>query len=262
MSIAICCDSIGQTFRLPDQRQIEVLRDASFDVKPKEFVSILGASGSGKSTLFRFIAGLLKPTAGEVRVFGRPVAAPREDVTLMFQSPTLFPWMSVLENILFPVSYRHGRVDAQSENEAHALVTAVGLAGRERARPAELSGGMQQRVALARALLGQPKIVLLDEPFSALDEMLRETLALDVHRMLAAAECTALLVTHSIAEAALLSDRVVVLGGSPSCVIDIITVDVDRPRTTATLDDPNYAAACRQLRSALRRNYTDEKVAG
>jgi NitT/TauT family transport system ATP-binding protein len=256
VSVAIRCDRVGQSFRLPDQSEISVLRDASFDVRPEEFVSILGASGSGKSTLFRVIAGLLKPTAGEIRVFDSAVTAPRHDVTLMFQSPTLFPWMSVLENILFPVSYRHGRADEASRNEAQALVAAVGLQGREDARPSELSGGMQQRVALARALVGRPRIVLLDEPFSALDEMLRETLALDVHRMLSAAGCTALLVTHSIAEAALLSDRVVVLGDKPSHVTDIIIIDLARPRTAATLDDPLYAVACRKLRAALRGNPT------
>ncbi len=254
VSVAICCDQIGQSFRLPDQSEIAVLRDTSFDVRPREFVSILGASGSGKSTLFRVIAGLLKPTTGEARVFDCPVTAPRGDVRLMFQTPTLFPWMSVSQNILFPVSYRHGRTDPASRNEAQALVTAVGLQGREDARPSELSGGMQQRVALARALLGDPKIVLLDEPFSALDEVLRENLALDVHRMLSAAGCTALLVTHSIGEAALLSDRVVVLGGKPSRVTDIIPVNLDRPRTAATLDDPQYAIVCRELRGALRRN--------
>jgi NitT/TauT family transport system ATP-binding protein len=254
VSVAICCDRIGQSFRLPDQSEIAVLRDASFDVRPQEFVSILGASGSGKSTLFRVIAGLLKPTAGEARVFDDLVTAPRGDVTLMFQTPTLFPWMSVSQNILFPVSYRHGRTDGASRCEAQTLITAVGLQGREDARPSELSGGMQQRVALARALLGRPRIVLLDEPFSALDEMLRETLALDVHRMLSAAGCTALLVTHSIGEAALLSDRVVVLGDKPSRVTDIVTVDLGRPRTVSTLDDPQYAVACRKLRAALRRN--------
>jgi NitT/TauT family transport system ATP-binding protein len=253
VGVAICCDQVGQSFRLPDQREIAVLRDASFEVPSQEFVSILGASGSGKSTLFRCIAGLLKPTHGEIRVFDRVVTAPREDVTLMFQSPTLFPWMSVLQNILFPVSYRHGRADAASVDKARSLIASVGLQGREAAWPSQLSGGMQQRVALARALLGEPKIVLLDEPFSALDEMLREALALDVHRMLSSAGCTALLVTHSIAEAALLSDRVVVLGHSPSRVTDIITIDLDRPRTAATLDNPQYAIACRQLRTALRR---------
>lgn len=254
MRVTIRCEGIGQSFKLPDQREISVLRDATFDVRHQEFVSILGASGSGKSTLFRVIAGLLKPTAGEARIFDQPVTAPREDVTLMFQTPTLFPWMSVLENILFPISYRHGKTNPAQRDEAQSLVAAIGLKGREDGRPSELSGGMQQRVALARALMGRPKIVLLDEPFSALDEMLRESLALDVYRMLCAADCTALLVTHSIGEAALLSDRVVVLGERPSRVTDVITVDLDRPRTTATLDDPRYIIACRNLRAALRRN--------
>jgi NitT/TauT family transport system ATP-binding protein len=250
---AIACDALSHTFHT-DGGEVAVLDRVSFAVEAGEFVSILGASGSGKSTLLRLIAGLLAPTSGQARVFDLPVHRPHADVALMFQRPTLFPWMSATENVLFPLTYRYGRSGSVEIKAAHALLAAVGLAGREAARPSELSGGMQQRVALARALIGKPKIVLLDEPFSNLDELLRESLALDVRRSLTEARCTALLVTHSIAEAALLSDRVIVLGGRPAQIADTVQVSLAIPRTTTTLDHPAYVEICRRLRAVVRRS--------
>jgi NitT/TauT family transport system ATP-binding protein len=251
---AIACDALSHIFHTAEGDVVPVLDRVSFAVETGEFVSILGASGSGKSTLLRLIAGLLAPTSGQALIFDLPVHRPREDVALMFQRPTLFPWMTATENVLFPLTYRYGRSGSVEIKAAHALLAAVGLAGREVARPSELSGGMQQRVALARALIGEPKIVLLDEPFSNLDELLRESLALDVRRSLTEAHCTALLVTHNIAEAALLSDRVIVLSGQPAHIADTVQVSLANPRTAATPDDPAYAEICRRLRTVVRRS--------
>ncbi|MDF2115126.1 ABC transporter ATP-binding protein [Roseiarcaceae bacterium H3SJ34-1] len=253
---AIACDGIVKVFGSGTDA-LTILRDASFVVRHQEFVSILGSSGSGKSTLFRFIAGLLKPTSGHIKILGREVEGPRDDVTLMFQNPTLFPWMSVLDNVLFPISYRFGRPTREQQAYARDLIATVGLAGKEKFSPSQLSGGMQQRVALARSLVRHPRIILLDEPFSALDEMLRENLAIDVHRILSKAECTVVLVTHSISEAVLLSDRVLILAGAPASITDVVAVDLPRPRTVATLDHPAYADACRTLRAAMRRNFQE-----
>jgi len=232
-----------------------VLGDVSLTVPHGAFVSLLGASGSGKSTLLRLVAGLVRPCGGTVEVFGRAMSTPREDIAVMFQKPTLLPWMTVEENVVFPVRYRHGRVDAAASRRARDLIEAVGLADRADARPGALSGGMQQRVALARALVGDPKIVLLDEPFSALDELLRESLALQVRDMMREAGCTAVLVTHSIAEAALLSDTVFVLAGRPARIHEAIDVGLGPSRGPSTADEPAYARLCSRLRSAMRAHH-------
>lgn len=251
---AVRCRSVFHTYRSAADVMLPVLTDIDLTIAPGEFVSILGTSGSGKSTLLRLVAGLLRPTSGQIEVFGSPVSGPREDVTFLFQRPTLFPWMSVERNLLFPIAYRHGRVSDSQRSKGIKLLNSMGLQGKERARPSELSGGMQQRLALARALIVHPKLVLLDEPFSSLDEILRENLAIDVSNSLERERCTALLVTHSVGEAAFLSDRVLILGGSPSRIMDAIDIDLPRPRSVTTFDETRYAELCRTLRSTIRRH--------
>ncbi|MGO7423664.1 ABC transporter ATP-binding protein, partial [Rhizobium ruizarguesonis] len=160
---AIRFDRLGQVFETRSGRT-EALRDVSFDVARNEFVSILGPSGCGKSTLLRMIAGLLKPTSGSVDVFGLPVTAPRDDIGIVFQKPTLLPWATVEDNVVFPARHKTGRVTAEERGRAGELLSMVGLAGFEKRLPDELSGGMQQRVGIARALLMDPDILLMDEP--------------------------------------------------------------------------------------------------
>ena len=256
---AIACESVGHTFRGANGVARPVLERMDLGIRPGEFVSLLGASGSGKSTALRLIAGLIRPERGAVSVFGERVEKPREDVALMFQRASLFPWLDAIGNVAFPAAYRNDKVTPTDQSRAAGLMAMAGLKGRESARPQELSGGMQQRVALCRALFVSPKIVLLDEPFSALDEQLRESLAVEVSAILERQGCTVLLVTHSVSEAILLSDRVFVLGGSPATVVAEAKIDLPRPRTLGTLDDERYLVHARNLRQAMRAAAPDKR---
>jgi NitT/TauT family transport system ATP-binding protein len=218
---------------------VEALRGVSLRVADGEFVAVVGRSGCGKSTLLRLIAGLLPATAGRIEVAGEAVVKPRRDVAMMFQRPALLPWRSVLDNVLLPVQI-FGWRKAEYRDRAQQLLALTGLTGFEKRLPHELSGGMQQRVALCRALIGQPRVMLMDEPFSALDPLIREELAGELQRIHMEQEATTVFVTHSIDEAVLLADRVVVLTPRPGRVREIIDVRIPRPRTlgrTAHLDE-------------------------
>jgi NitT/TauT family transport system ATP-binding protein len=223
---------------------VEALRDVGFEVADGEFVAVVGRSGCGKSTLLRIIAGLLPATAGLIEVAGERVVKPRRDISMMFQRPALLPWRSVLDNVLLPVQI-FGRRRAEHLDRAHDLLALTGLTGFEKRPPHELSGGMQQRVALCRALIAEPRVMLMDEPFSALDPLTREELAIELQRIHLEQEATTVFVTHSIDEAVLLADRVVVLSPRPGRVREILEVRIPRPRTlgrTAHLDE---VARCR-----------------
>jgi len=224
---------------------VEALRDVSIEVGNGEFVAVVGRSGCGKSTLLRLIAGLLPPTGGSVDVGGEQVVKPRRDVSMMFQRPALLPWRSVLDNVLLPVQI-FGWRKAQYRDRAHELLALTGLTGFEKRLPHELSGGMQQRVALCRALIGRPQVMLMDEPFSALDPLIREELSIELQRIHMEQEATTVFVTHSIDEAVLLADRVVVLSPRPGRVREIVDVHIPRPRTlgrTAHSDEVARASA-------------------
>lgn len=209
---------------------VEALRDVDLEVAPGEFVAVVGRSGCGKSTLLRMVAGLLAPSVGTVRVDDAPVTSPRPDIAMVFQRAALLPWRSVLDNVLLPVELRRERT-AKYRDRAHALLELVGLQGFERQLPHELSGGMQQRVALCRSLLTEPRVMLMDEPFSALDALTREELSVELQRIHMELHATILFVTHSIDEAVLLADRVVVLSERPGQVRRILQVDIPRPRS-------------------------------
>jgi len=201
----------------------------SFEAKPGEFVSVVGPSGCGKSTLLRLIAGLIPLTSGTISVNGSDVTEPRQDVALMFQRPTLLPWQTALQNALLPRSL-HGRVDDASEREAYELLELVGLSGFEHTHPRHLSGGMQQRVALARLLMVGVEVLLLDEPFAAVDQLTRERLNTELLSVHERTSATALLVTHNITEAVLLADRVIVMTARPGRIADVLDVPFERPR--------------------------------
>jgi NitT/TauT family transport system ATP-binding protein len=201
----------------------------SFEARPGEFVSVVGPSGCGKSTLLRLIAGLIPLTAGTITINGREVDEPRQDVALMFQRPTLLPWQTALQNALLPRTL-HGRADDAAEREALELLELVGLSGFEHTYPRHLSGGMQQRVALARLLMVGVEVLLLDEPFAAVDQLTRERLNIELLKVHERTSATALLVTHNITEAVLLADRVIVMTPRPGKVADVIDVPFARPR--------------------------------
>jgi NitT/TauT family transport system ATP-binding protein len=193
-------------------------------------VTLVGRSGCGKSTLLRIVAGLLEPTGGRVTIAGTPVTGPRRDVSLMFQRPALLPWRNVIENVLLPVEVH--RLDRRAyRRRAHDLLELVGLDAFATRSPWELSGGMQQRVALCRALVVEPRILLMDEPFAALDALTREELGLELQRIWSEHRATILFVTHSIEEAVLLADRVVVMSARPGRIRRVVPVDLPRPRS-------------------------------
>jgi NitT/TauT family transport system ATP-binding protein len=226
-------DDVGQVF---DGRegQVTALEKIDLHVRDGEFVTLIGRSGCGKSTLLRLIAGLLRPTTGSVRVAGDPVTGPRRDVSFMFQRPALLPWRSVLSNVMLPIEIDGGGGDrgrAAYRDRAHQLLEMVGLQGFERRLPHELSGGMQQRVSLCRSLIRDPQVMLMDEPFSALDALTRTELSEELQRIKMELSTTIVFVTHSIEEAIVLADRVVVLTPRPGRMREIVDIDIPRPRS-------------------------------
>ena len=222
---------------------VEALREIDLDVADGEFVAVLGRSGCGKSTLLRMIAGLLPTTAGEVRVSGERVTGPRRDIAMMFQRPALLPWRSVIDNVLLPVQIFGWRPAAHREH-AHELLELTGLSGFEKRLPHELSGGMQQRVALCRSLIAEPRVLLMDEPFSALDALTREELSGELQRIHMSNGATIVFVTHSIDEAVLLADRVVVFSPRPGRIREILDVKIPRPRTLGRTAHLEEVARC------------------
>jgi NitT/TauT family transport system ATP-binding protein len=252
----------------PEQLRVEVDRltkkfgtsvavaDVSFAARDHEFVTLVGPSGCGKTTTLRIVAGLLEPTNGKVRVNQRDVRGPVADAAMVFQAPVLLPWRRTVDNILFTADMR-GRVDDDARARAAALVELAGLQGAEQRYPHELSGGMQQRVAICRALLLHPSLLLMDEPFGALDVLTRERLAFQLQRMWLRERSTVLFVTHSISEAVLLSDTVLVFGTRPGRIRRIVAVDLPRPRDTATLREPRFLDLSAEIRSEMESEWPD-----
>jgi NitT/TauT family transport system ATP-binding protein len=226
------------------------LANVSLDIAPHTFVSFVGPSGCGKSTLLRIIGGLTLPTSGRVNVGDRHMTGPRRDVGLMFQTPVLFPWRTVLENVLLPMEV-FGADRSRYTEKARAMLCVVGLGERLQAYPNELSGGMQQRVALSRVLAIEPSIILMDEPFGALDEFTREKLNLELLRLWQERQQTVVLVTHSISEAVFLSDEVMVMGTQPGRILASIKIPLPRPRTTVLMKAPEFSALTFAIREQL-----------
>ncbi|WMD22178.1 ABC transporter ATP-binding protein [Achromobacter seleniivolatilans] len=226
---------------------IDALSDVDLRVGEGEFVTILGPSGCGKSTLLKLAAGLLSPTRGRIEVAGTPVDGPNRDIGVAFQKPTLLPWRTVLDNVLLP-SQTLGEDGPSARQRARELLEVVGLRDFADNYPNELSGGMQQRVGLARMLQRDPKLLLMDEPFAALDAMTREALTLELQRIWMRDRKSVLFITHSIPEAVLLSDRVLVMSARPGRVVEDYHVDIARPRSLATLAEPAFVAATDHLR--------------
>jgi NitT/TauT family transport system ATP-binding protein len=241
---------VGRRFETREGQELNALEGVSLDIKPGEFVSIVGPSGCGKTTLLRMVAGLLPPNSGKVLVGGAEVREPRPDVGLVFQQALLLPWLSVLRNVLLPVDVQGKRI-ADYRDRARDLISMVGLGGFENRLPNELSGGMQQRVALARALVHDPKILLMDEPFAALDAMTRETMNIELQRIWAEHHKTVLFVTHGIPESVFLSDRVVVMTARPGRVAAIIEIPFARPRSAELLGGAEFASVAAKIRNVF-----------
>jgi NitT/TauT family transport system ATP-binding protein len=229
---------ISMVFTQRGQR-FEALRDVSIDVDAGEFISIVGASGCGKTTLLRIADGLRAPTRGEVLVDGRPVSGPGPDRGFVFQQDALFPWRTVLDNVIFGLEVQ-GRKKSQSRARADGLLRLVGLAGFEQHFPHELSGGMRQRANLARALTIDPDVLLMDEPFASLDAQTREIMQAELLRIWRSNKKTVLFVTHQIDEAVFLADRVIVMTSRPGQVKAVLEVNIPRPRDLAIKRTPRF----------------------
>jgi NitT/TauT family transport system ATP-binding protein len=247
---AIAVRQLSKHYATRDGR-LSALERISFDVAEGEFVALVGPSGCGKSTLLKILAGLLPPSSGEARLRGSPIIGPRRDIGVVFQSPVLFPWRSVLDNVLLPVDVQ-GLSRARYAAVAQELLDLVGLEGFARRYPWELSGGMQQRVALTRALVHDPAMLLMDEPFGALDAMTREQLNLELQRIWLERRKTVLFITHSIPEAVFLADRVLVMSPRPGRILDDRRVELPRPRALDVMSTPGFGDAVRQLRGRFR----------
>jgi NitT/TauT family transport system ATP-binding protein len=233
---------------------LEAIREVSFAVGEGEFVSVLGPSGCGKSTLLMMIAGVIAPTAGEIRVKDAKVTGPRRDVGVVFQSPVLLPWRTVLQNVLFPVELMR-LPRAQFTGRAMELLRMAKIDEFVAALPRQLSGGMRQRVAICRALVHNPDILLMDEPFSALDAITRDEMGVELLRIWQANRKTVIFVTHSIREAAFLSDRVLVMARRPGTIIDDVAIDLPRPRQIAMTEDETFNHHVRHLRNAIEASH-------
>jgi NitT/TauT family transport system ATP-binding protein len=241
---------VRKSFATRVGERVDALAGVSFDVGRNEFVTIVGPSGCGKSTLLKLLAGVIPLTGGEIALDGRPVTGPRRDIGMVFQNPVLLRWRNVVDNVLFPATI-FGLDRAEARERAMALLAMVGLAGFERKYPRELSGGMQQRVAICRALLFRPSILLMDEPFGALDALTREELSVELLRIWQEETKTVLFVTHSIPEAVLLGHRVVVITHRPGRVGDIVPIELPHPRDLAMTARPAFQDYVGMIRSKI-----------
>ena len=247
----VVVDRLAKTFNPGTRQQVDALSPTSFSVKAGEFVSLLGPSGCGKSTLLMMVAGLDSPTHGSISVAGRTMEQPRAETGVMFQDSTLLPWKTAIENVLFPYEAR-GRSTQPAAGRAAALLDQVGLRGFHHHKPRQLSGGMRQRVAICRTLVFEPDLLLMDEPFSALDAITRDEMNLVLMKMWEEHHRTAIFVTHSIREAVYLSDRVLVMSQRPGCIVADVAIPFTRPRGLEIGETAEFNAICSHLRGKIQ----------
>ncbi|HWL86427.1 MAG TPA: ABC transporter ATP-binding protein [Polyangiaceae bacterium] len=263
MSFAVEVDGVSKLYG-SGQGLVRALVDASLRIAPGEFISLIGPSGCGKSTLLRLIADLASPSRGTIRVNGK---SPREarlarEFGMVFQSPVLYEWRTVLRNVLLPLEVM-GVPAAEARDKARAMLNLVGLSAFENHHPWQLSGGMQQRVAIARALVFHPPLLMMDEPFGALDELTRERLNNELLNLWQEQEkSTVLFVTHSIQEAVFLSSHVVVMSPRPGRIERIVDIDLPRPRTAEMRSQPRFFELVSAVRQALREDGSEEAAHG
>ncbi len=240
---------VSKTYRTRDG-EVPSLQPIDFSIADGEFLVVVGPSGCGKTTLLKMIAGLLPPSAGEIRIEGRAITKPHGDVGIVFQTAMLLPWRTVFRNVMMPAEVK-GLPRETHEQRAQALLKMVGLEGFEQKYPWQLSGGMQQRASICRALVHDPKIVLMDEPFGALDAMTRERMNVELQRIQRETKKTVLLITHSIPEAVFLADRILVMTDRPGSIAAVYDVPLQRPRSLDVLADPVFI----ELSQTIRKHF-------
>ena len=249
---------VSKVYRSGGADAVEAVSSVSFGVPRGQFVAILGPSGCGKSTLLMMVGGLEPVTAGSISIDGSPMTGPRTSIGVMFQDPTLLPWKSAIDNVLFPLRVLKRPLDAYRDS-ARRLLDRVGLHGFERKKPHELSGGMRQRVAICRTLVYDPELLLMDEPFSALDAITRDEmneLLLDLWQQYTK---TALFVTHSIREAVFLADRVLVMTRRPATIVEDLAIPFPRPRPMTIGETPAFNEICGHLRQRIEESHYRER---
>ena len=230
--------------------EVVALDKFSLDVADGEFVTVVGRSGCGKTTLLKLTAGLLGATSGSIHVAGKPVTAPLTNIGIVFQAPVLLPWRKTLDNVLLQIEARKLDVNGYRKR-ALELLELTGLKGFEDRYPAELSGGMQQRVSISRALIHNPPLLLMDEPFGALDAITRDEMNIELLRIWSESKKTVLFITHSIPESVFLGDRVIVMTPRPGKVAEILNIDLPHPRATAVRDDGKFIGYVKRIRERL-----------
>ncbi|HEU5016912.1 MAG TPA: ABC transporter ATP-binding protein [Pseudolabrys sp.] len=247
---AILCRGLSKVYETRDGGQVSALQSLDISIAPGEFIAVVGPSGCGKSTLLKLLAGLILRSAGTLLLSGESVEGPRRDIGMVFQAATLLDWRTVLQNVMLPIDVL-GLNRRRYRERALELISLVGLAGFENKYPGELSGGMQQRVALSRSLIHDPALLLMDEPFGALDALTRETMNLELQRIWMEAGKTVVLITHSISEAVFLGDRVAVMTSRPGRLAEIVPVHLPRPRTLDMMTGPEFGSAVNHIRELL-----------
>ncbi len=246
----ITIEQVSKTFSSRDGTAVVALEDISLEIGRDRFVCLVGASGCGKSTLLRLVGGLLQPSSGSIKIDDSPVVEPRSDTGIVFQAPTLLPWATILDNVLFPARMMNVCTD-EAVDRANRLIEMVGLADFKEKYPRELSGGMQQRAGICRSLVHNPNILLMDEPFGALDALTREELTLELQQIWSDQPKTILFVTHSISEAVFLGDQVLVMSPRPGRVAEIINVDLPRPRRFDMESHDEFQRSTQRIRNLI-----------
>jgi len=257
--VVIELDAVSMVYRSRGKGAVTALDDLHLRIEAGEFVTLVGPSGCGKSTVLKLVSGLLEATSGQIRIHGQPVRGPRREMGFVFQTPVLLPWRTVRENVLLPIEML-GRPVREHVARADELLAQVGLDGFQTAHSWELSGGMQQRVGICRALIHDPEILLMDEPFAALDAMTRETIGFELLRIWEERRKTVLFVTHSIPEAVLLADRVVVMSPRPGRIASVIPIDLPRPRTVEMEYDERFKEAALEIRALIDHGSTSART--
>ncbi|MBT5368428.1 MAG: ABC transporter ATP-binding protein [Nitrospinaceae bacterium] len=246
----ITVSDLNKIYITTNREPVNALDDINLEIEEGEFVCIVGPSGCGKSTLLKILSGLLSITSGSASLMGKAITGPHSDVGIVFQDPILLPWRTVLNNTLLPAEIM-GLDPKVTHPRAHDLIKLVGLDEFENVYPCELSGGMRQRNAIIRALIHDPAVLLMDEPFGALDAMTREQMNMELQRIWLDSKKTVFFITHSIPEAVFLGDRVVVMTPRPGKIAEIIDVEIPRPRNLATMGDEKFVALTQRIRSLL-----------